>query len=1468
MGYRNMNKPGHLLRAAVCLLCCLLSAACIDEMSPGSSALSGGNGSAPAGSLLLTLQVPGIPAAGDAATRAVRPADECMVDPARLHLLLFDQSGDKYVFYRYAAPENLKEVKGSNPRRYTMDVPFKAGEFNRNYRMMVVANLPLEQLTKAGGGEDFPAFRACGDRDNPVEAVRNLIACDNPGDEQTGRWPVGDGTAFTPFPMWGESAAFNARPQEDIGTLRLIRAVARIDVGINFRKNADGTYPLDDMRSTGIRSNGNGRYFKLTSVSVYRIPRSAWIGPREENYNAETGTVTAPTVAGDIAEDDPRRYVEADLSTAPGSAAPTETENRRALTRTVYVPEALNRGMSHERAVCLVVGGVYGEGNTTPTFYRIDIYDRTPGADGNTPKPTPENRLDILRNHAYVVNITAVYGPGAATEEEALLQTGNTNMEVELSDWNQDHPVGDITSDGVYSLNVSRTEQEYYSDGSPVDFTIETNYDGELGKGWQMEADEVAKQFVVFYDKAGNEITYGSPDWPAQGKIGVTHLRIGWKEFEQPPGTTVVQARQAVLTFTAGRMKVRCRLRQLSRELLRIDFTPAEMSFTRQPEYPQHIDIDVTTRESYQLEVSWKNEAGQNCKWNLTNAAANPAAFPDARFKAENFFAPDPAGGYLLRPENLPAEATTPRTFVFTFTATSDSNGNTGASLLTVYQSTLNVSWKVDGGQGPYRNEVYAAHTDQSAKVRIVTTPSNLEWYFSRPQNAGQGEWITNLDGFIGTKQTGAVEQTFNLQPNNTLGRRSYILQARSPEGLDENYSKLVLIQQGVPLELKPSLQGAPAAVTESTGPDGKTLYTLDYGTALSGRAGQKIDMTSNTDWFWRWDRTSPTFDKNYRDMFGTSFTANPAENSATTDGPADGTTRKTWQGVFGFNTSGLSLKSDAELWADRANVPLGGVQGVTMDLRNKNVELEEEDVEANRRRFRIQRAFPSYQNIMYWPSPDSENLDMHADEIGAGTETPFRVRTNATGRIECYSGADLNNMALTGAHDIVSWHGYQEFTVQLRDLGVPVNANSWMSPKTWVKLRYTGPKRETPDAADNPSWSAEQKYFYGREINKPKRNMATGQRFLSNGTHQLIFDFSNSIYKKVKVRVRLETVSTTYDKRGYAGSVSDTYIASIGGADGTYLEWPNTRLNVSLPAASQENCLTKVWLEYLEEQGGTRIWKNDRSPEIYQDAKMSNGYIVRYDNYMENLDVGPWDVNPAGTKDYKAADEKGIQWIAASPLTRAGWFSLDLAAAATKAARNQGTSICTDVLHPFRVLAYDKYLPGGDNMWGTGEGYATFNTIFGTYQGLSANVYTTSCLGAAIGRLPADKIGDTFEITITSESEIGANIISYDSYRKIYTPEIEIRPVLRISKTWHGYTPVARTVKLRYTEISEPRFKDYMNNPAACILNSSVVWQKKRKEVKQQCEWTGYLRYDENKAPAIRGDVKDGTTGTTTYPE
>lgn len=54
------------------------------------------------------------------------------------------------------------------------------------------------------------------------------------------------------FPMWGESGVFTGT-SHTVGSVSMVRSVARIDVGVNFQRNPDGSYPLDNMVSAGNR---------------------------------------------------------------------------------------------------------------------------------------------------------------------------------------------------------------------------------------------------------------------------------------------------------------------------------------------------------------------------------------------------------------------------------------------------------------------------------------------------------------------------------------------------------------------------------------------------------------------------------------------------------------------------------------------------------------------------------------------------------------------------------------------------------------------------------------------------------------------------------------------------------------------------------------------------------------------------------------------------------------------------------------------------------------------------------------------------------------------------------------------------------------------------------------------------------------------------------------------------------------
>lgn len=1275
-----MKQYFHPVNIAFGLLaCCLLLCACVDEEESRPGAGGGG-------SLKLTLRVPGIPSS--TATRSVSLADECGIATDQLHLLLFSKSDGKYIFLRDVGIRSLTVVPDSDPATYDLQLAFHEGEMGGNYRLMAVANLTKGAFLAAAGGEGYPAFRDCNTETNPMESVRELLTYANPGDAATGRWPLGGtGATFVPFPMWGEGTSFTASPGADLGTLSLVRATARIDVGINFRRNADDTYPLADMRSRGLEATTGG-YFRLMSVSLYRAPRSGFTAPAGGRFDAANNRVTAATAMRDAAPDDPRRYIETDLSADPDAAVGTEADNRRALTRALYIPEAENHGRDRDRAVCIVVGGAYGDAAAPTTFYRIDFYNRTPGPDGNQLKPTPDSRIDLLRNHAYVVNITSVNGPGESTEEEALVAE-HVNMRVELTDWNQDDQLGNIITDGVYRLRMDRTALEYYSDGMPQQVTLETDYEGESGQGWTLEADETAQRHVIFYDDDGKEIRFTDPEWPHAGRRGITRLRVGMAEFDQPVGTTDPQFRQATLIFTAGNMKMRLRLTQTSRELLRIGLAPGEMYFPQIPQFLRPVDIQVNTRKTYDLSVAWRNERDEPCTWNLSDPSANPAMFPDPRFADGDFFAVDPArpdypGRMIRQLRPTATSAGNNRVFTFTLTATVPATGATATAVLLAYQSEFDVEWLVRGGTGPFGNEALAAHDAASVSARIETKPVGLEWYFSRSTDVGPIDWITNLDALIGTKQNGGGQYTFDLLPNTALGRRSYTLQARSPQdGFDPDNFGLVVVQQSTPLILIPEVQGAaPGALTETVDADNRTIYTRDYGTALASTT-DRLDFTANSDWQWWWNKDNlPDFERGVREMFGGTFSAvTTPERTPTTDGPTTGPARKTWTGAFTASTPGLAIPAENELWADARTVPLGGAHELKMELYNHNIQLHPDDVKQYRKRLVFRRSFPSYQNVMHWPYPAGTNLDMHVDEVMTGTETPLRVRTNAKGRIEYYSSLDGVNWGLQQWSDNTAVSGYEEFTQTLLGLGVPVNSDSWKMRKTFVKIRYTGPRRnpDTPDAPDQADWAEERTFFFGTEINVPHRNMGTGQRFLSSAGHTLVFDFGNSFYKQLLVRVKSVLVNTTYDKRGC--TAPDIYLNS-GGAAGDVLRWPDRLLTVTVPQNGEVNRLRQIVVEYQKDDGaGTVSWMADRSPQILQDAIPCNGgYIVRYENYPNNIHNADFGENGLWRQEHRW-DDGLTTWAAASPLQRGDVVNNGNARTSVNDASARGAASCTNAV-------------------------------------------------------------------------------------------------------------------------------------------------------------------------------------------
>lgn len=312
----------------------------------------------------------------------------------------------------------------------------------------------------------------------------------------TTAWTTAPGTDYY-IPMWGESdkqavsrttkfnsceASNNGRSNtKNEGVIHLVRALARVDVGVSF----DETKPADETAK-------GSTDFKIKSVRVYRYAQSMYV----------TGTqaLTFRQMGGNR---EPLPHTPADMTAAKDNN-PLKfevTEGVDSYIRNIYIPEISNKDKDKDARTCLVVGGSYKGGKET--FYRIDFITREDGK----PADKITKQLDVLRNHRYRFNITKVAGPGTEKPEEALT-TEPVNLTCDVTVWDEGK-IDKIVYDGQYYLSVSKDKFHFGKDATSENYTIRTNWP----KGYKI------------VDKDGKE-------WPKTGTQG------SWAYFTEPAGQT------------------------------------------------------------------------------------------------------------------------------------------------------------------------------------------------------------------------------------------------------------------------------------------------------------------------------------------------------------------------------------------------------------------------------------------------------------------------------------------------------------------------------------------------------------------------------------------------------------------------------------------------------------------------------------------------------------------------------------------------------------------------------------------------------------------------------------------------------------------------------------------------------------------------------------------------------------------
>ena len=300
------------------------------------------------------------------------------------------------------------------------------------------------------------------------------------------------GTDYDLIPMWGESRTFTVQPGEnkindyyyDDGVIRLYRALARVDVGMNFDTAPKPTDPLPETNK-GMDKTAN-RLFDLTDVYVYHSAKKYRMAGSMKNIGNPEGKykAIAPTLPAGVEYYTGKTASELKMHY-------TVDPNKGHLVRSIYLPEAavVKSGTVKEELdgnACIVVGGVYkgnnfnpkGTENKTTTYYRIDFVKAKQKGEEK------ESRLPILRNYRYRINITKIDGPGHKTPEDAI---NNTSSDViySVSVWDENE-TSKVVTDGNYWLKLSKDQLKVGKLGGVLPITFQTNHPD----GWELVVPE------------------------------------------------------------------------------------------------------------------------------------------------------------------------------------------------------------------------------------------------------------------------------------------------------------------------------------------------------------------------------------------------------------------------------------------------------------------------------------------------------------------------------------------------------------------------------------------------------------------------------------------------------------------------------------------------------------------------------------------------------------------------------------------------------------------------------------------------------------------------------------------------------------------------------------------------------------------------------------------------------------------
>lgn len=326
-----------------------------------------------------------------------------------IYILQFNAQGESYGTLRYVT-KGTEAAEG----KYTATLLQSMGDAD-NYKLVILANLSDYGFLYGMYNKPYAEVQqAC----LSAESTSPLVF---------------DETHL--FPMFGVvNGGASVQVQENTrytGNTELIRAVARVDLGIGTKNTADGTVTWTRNKSTP---------FKMAEIQVWKAgKRYAYMSaPGNFHWNTVTnGGVTS----SNIVTDKP--------STASGGTATVTYDNSCITNSTyclgkIYLPEAdLSWGTvfdgNHTNRLAIIVGGYYNNSKDL-SYYRVDFTNDVSG-----------DRMNILRNHVYQFTIKKVGAAGYDTAEHAYnSKPKNLGFEATIEPWTEGQTTSVPSIQGYY----------------------------------------------------------------------------------------------------------------------------------------------------------------------------------------------------------------------------------------------------------------------------------------------------------------------------------------------------------------------------------------------------------------------------------------------------------------------------------------------------------------------------------------------------------------------------------------------------------------------------------------------------------------------------------------------------------------------------------------------------------------------------------------------------------------------------------------------------------------------------------------------------------------------------------------------------------------------------------------------------------------------------------------------------------